>query len=333
VEEKKLTLDEGSISHKGYFFCKPGEKNKTLILTSKSFMTKTTLTKLYKDSYLPKDINLFYIEITATGGNPWKTTNHYIYDRFDQIVGHTHASLQINDLVAAIKTIRDEDNVDDNGIYLWGKKELTVPVLYSAVVDSNVAGVILEDAQDKHIGITPVMASKCNTAIFNILKYADIPQVAGLLYPRKIVLAGSVKTGYSWTEDLYKKLGSEKNIVKGKIFINDILSLIANPSTSVGYENFNSTTPTEYSISNYPNPFNPSTTISFNLPKSGDTKLEVYNILGEEILSLVDEQLAAGNYEYKFDVSSVNQRISSGVYFYKFKSNDFSKIRKMLLIK
>ena len=333
VEEKKLTLDEGSMSHKGYFFCKPGEKNKTVILTSKSFITKASLTTLYKDNYLPQNVNLFYIEITGTGANPWKTTNHYIYDRFAQMVGHTHASLQINDLVAAIKTIREEDNVDASGIYLWGKKELTVPVLYSAVVDSNVAGVILEDAQDKHVGITSVMASKCNTAIFNILKYADIPQVAGLVYPRKIVLAGSVKMGYSWTENLYKKLGSEKNIIKGKVFVKDILSSIVNPSTSVGYEKFNSTEPTEYSISNYPNPFNPSTTISFSLPQSGDTKLGVYNILGEEILALVDEQLSAGTYEYQFNISSVNQPIASGVYFYKFRSNDFSKTKKMLFLK
>jgi hypothetical protein len=88
--------------------------------------------------------------------------------------------------------------------------------------------------------------------------------------------------------------------------------------------------PVAYSLDqNYPNPFNPTTNISFNIPKEGFTRLNVYNILGQKIISLVNENLKAGNYVYSFDAS----KLSSGVYLYRLESNNFSQTRKMLLTK
>ena len=88
--------------------------------------------------------------------------------------------------------------------------------------------------------------------------------------------------------------------------------------------------PESYSLSqNYPNPFNPETKILFSIPKPGLTRLAVYNVLGEEILKLVDEFKPAGEYEIKFN----GEKYSSGVYFYKLTSGDFSETKKMVLIK
>lgn len=84
---------------------------------------------------------------------------------------------------------------------------------------------------------------------------------------------------------------------------------------------------------NYPNPFNPSTTISFALPKAGMTTLRIYNIVGQEIATLVNKYLEAGTYSFVFDANSVNIRLTSGLYLYRIESNEFTSIKKMLLIK
>lgn len=80
---------------------------------------------------------------------------------------------------------------------------------------------------------------------------------------------------------------------------------------------------------NYPNPFNPTTVISYQLPVSSDVTLKVYNILGNEIVTLVDEYKTAGSYEVKFDAAT----LPSGVYFYKIQTGSLTDTKKMLLIK
>ncbi len=94
--------------------------------------------------------------------------------------------------------------------------------------------------------------------------------------------------------------------------------------------NYNNNMPRNYNLSqNYPNPFNPTTEINFSIPKSGLTSLEVYNLLGQKVATLVNKQLAAGSYKYKFDGSN----LASGVYFYKLQANDYAKVKKMMLMK
>ena len=85
---------------------------------------------------------------------------------------------------------------------------------------------MLEDAPDKHVGITPVIDSHCNTALFNILKYADIPQSAGLIFPRTIVLYGNKKSGFDWTENMYSKLDKKDNFVKMDGTVRNVLERI-----------------------------------------------------------------------------------------------------------
>jgi len=89
--------------------------------------------------------------------------------------------------------------------------------------------------------------------------------------------------------------------------------------------------PTKYSLGqNYPNPFNPSTTISYQLPvAAGHVSLKVYDVLGREVATLVNEQKAPGNYEVKFDGS----KLASGVYIYRIEAGKFSDTKKLLLIK
>jgi hypothetical protein len=80
---------------------------------------------------------------------------------------------------------------------------------------------------------------------------------------------------------------------------------------------------------NYPNPFNPSTSIRFDLPKSGNVRLVVFDELGREISVLVDTRLNAGSYTAEFNGSN----LSSGVYFYRITAGDFISTKKMILSK
>lgn len=89
-------------------------------------------------------------------------------------------------------------------------------------------------------------------------------------------------------------------------------------------------TPGQFSLrQNYPNPFNPSTTIPYYLPVSTHVKLIVYDALGREVATLVDEKQPAGLHEVLFDAA----RLSSGFYFYRFIAGSFANSREMLLIK
>ena len=101
-------------------------------------------------------------------------------------------------------------------------------------------------------------------------------------------------------------------------------------SELVGIQNISSETPSKFSLSqNYPNPFNPTTKIKFAMPKSGNAKIVVYDVMGREVQTLVNERLQAGTYEATFDGSTLN----SGVYFYKLIVNGQSETKKMLLLK
>lgn len=79
----------------------------------------------------------------------------------------------------------------------------------------------------------------------------------------------------------------------------------------------------------YPNPFNPTTTIIYELPVQRKVQLKIYDILGEEIQMLINEEKPAGKYEFKFDGSN----LSSGIYFYRLSAGKFTKTRKLLLLK
>jgi len=89
-------------------------------------------------------------------------------------------------------------------------------------------------------------------------------------------------------------------------------------------------TPMSYELSqNYPNPFNPSTKIRFSVPEAGIVTLKVFNLLGEEIATLLSAEKTAGNYEATFDASN----LSSGIYFYKLEAKNFTSTKKMMLLK
>lgn len=80
---------------------------------------------------------------------------------------------------------------------------------------------------------------------------------------------------------------------------------------------------------NFPNPFNPSTKISYKIKKEGNVSLTVFNLVGQEISVLVNEKQSAGNYEVEFDASE----LTTGVYLYKLQINGYTSVKRMTVLK
>lgn len=90
------------------------------------------------------------------------------------------------------------------------------------------------------------------------------------------------------------------------------------------------TPPQTFSLDqNYPNPFNPSTVIRYQLPVNSHVSLKVYDVLGREVMTLVDEVKAAGYYDAVFDAA----RLASGLYFYRIAASSYMAVKKMLVMK
>lgn len=92
----------------------------------------------------------------------------------------------------------------------------------------------------------------------------------------------------------------------------------------------NSSNPTSFMLyNNYPNPFNPTTIIKYSIPEASFTSLIIYNELGKEVSTLINETKSAGTYEVEFNASN----LSSGVYYYKLQAGSFTETKKMILAK
>jgi hypothetical protein len=120
-------------------------------------------------------------------------------------------------------------------------------------------------------------------------------------------------------------------IANGVVFDPNQLS---NPAVVAGVLNLQST-PTEFALlQNFPNPFNPETTINYNLASSSDVTLQIYNVVGQVVKTLVAERQNAGRYQVRWNgTDDRGMSVSSGIYFYSIRAGKFEDVRKLMLLK
>jgi predicted GH43/DUF377 family glycosyl hydrolase len=156
--------------------------------------------------------------------------------------------------------------------------------------------------------------------------------------PGEIRFAGYKNTAADQSGKLmvvkFKVLGlsGTTKILLSKLRLNEgrVLDDIGSSDVVLGVDDHSASLPVQYALQqNYPNPFNPTTMISFSIPHDSHVILKIYNVLGEEVATLVNDQKTAGDYSVVWNASTV----PSGIYWYRLLSDDFSATRQMVLVK
>jgi len=177
-----------------------------------------------------------------------------------------------------------------------------------------------------------------NTVMFTTMYEEGMFGKWGITKPKKVFLEYTLHPPiFSLTQDVgldsiysYFDFGNTWTTLKGCI----IDGVIYGDTTTVGVNDDETPIATTFKLEqNYPNPFNPSTRIQYAIGSRQFVTLKVYDVLGNEIATLVNEELPAGEYEVEFNTSSINHHPSSGIYFYELKSGNFVETKKMVLIR
>jgi len=292
----------------------------------------------------------FYVQVSTNGGSTWTLTNP------PGVTGQASAQ---NSIV-----------VIDNQFYGWGFNTTAQSRLTSnggttwysgtyGITGTFAAGLAFHDNKTFGLGCTsnsfPNVARTTNggtsytsvgmggtgTTTMGSLKWisgSNTCYYTGAL-AAALAMRKSTDNGASWTEMTgpagainythfdFVRIG---NTVTGfAISPNGTVLKLTETVTLIKSEN--NIVPSEFKLNqNYPNPYNPTTTISFSLPKSEFVSLKVYDILGKEVATIVNERLEAGTYNQLFEAPS---NFTSGVYFYKLIAGNYTDTKKMTLLK
>jgi hypothetical protein len=168
----------------------------------------------------------------------------------------------------------------------------------------------------------------------NILRYPNSKLEVTALYEKFIhalYRQRNLETASSLLERLRARYGDHRlTELAGVQFENTSVQAGTVPSIAGNGAVQSTSVPRQFSVGqNYPNPFNPTTTITYSLPADGRVSLKLYDVLGREVLTLVDEVRSAGDHQVSVDAGN----LSSGVYLYKLTAGYFTTVRKMVLLK
>jgi len=130
-----------------------------------------------------------------------------------------------------------------------------------------------------------------------------------------------------------EQIKTELNFISNQ-YHNKVLKLFTDTENSMGNNEVIHNSSYVGFLSNYPNPFNPETTISYNLLNAGDIEIAIYNLKGQKVKTLISEYQEIGNHQVIWDGKDIKgNKVASGVYFYKVNAGESEIIKKMVLMK
>jgi hypothetical protein len=232
----------------------------------------------------------------------------------------------------------NDDIVSTNNTY-----DFTIPSTFAAVKKFTVTGYAYNNEDTASIswniftsplvilnsdstGVKPDTSFTYKIEVFSYYKdtlnYKLIDAPAGLSIDSTGMISGN--SGSNDTTFIFSIVANDKH---GNADTLNFKLVVSNNIT--GIDNQDNLPDKFYLSQNYPNPFNPSTTIEYDIPKAGLVTLKIYDILGREVRTIVNEEKTAGRYKISFNASS----FASGVYFYRLTSGGYTSIKKMVLLK
>ena len=251
-------------------------------------------------------------------------------------IGDIVADGQSIDFVSlnSLKTLPDEDTLNyflrTDDFDITDNSNITFSLFHGMINSQDTTQVINSFGLDDYINVQTVIVDAKNNKVLALISSSVIkkgesfsPDIAGYKFnPTGI---GSRKVRLELRLD---------NNIQMQYTINDFfgngssLGFLKSTIREITYNGDEIIT--TYALDqNYPNPFNPATTITYQLPKSGSVTLKIFDILGNEVRTLVNEQKEMGKYTVQFDASS----LASGMYVYQLRVNDYTSTKKMLLLK
>jgi hypothetical protein len=252
----------------------------------------------------------------------------------------TGESIAVRGTVSEYYNVTEIYNIDSVVVYSSGNTMPDPAVITTADLGSHSNGdPIAEQWEDMLVRVNNVTVESIDPVSYADLTVMSVNDGSGRVYVR--MADGKHKysnvAGDSVSGKTILKVGDKLSYLQGIVYFSSVTNYAMVPRSNddfgtiiTGIASSNSSVPTKLGLSqNYPNPFNPSTKIEFDIPVGGTVTLKVYNILGQEVASLVNGYRSAGHYTTQFDAS----RFSTGVYVYRLQSASNVMTKRMVLLK
>lgn len=301
----------------------------------------------FQDTLAIGDVVNYKFAFMGTNGTTWENGDNRLYSVTDAdynagfgVLARTFNDLTLNTITNAPVTITFMVNVDTARSSVTSQPFSSVDNVVMAGANAPLAWP-LAGWPDADSGLVKKMY---NDGTHGDSVANDKWWSLALTFPQYSPLTIEYKYGANW--GLPSNTGSNDN--ESSVGTNHLITLLPTLLTAsvrnnwsqmgnvplynivTGIKEIGSGIPNNYSLDqNYPNPFNPTTNIRFNMPQAGTVTLKIFNVLGQEVATLLNEFRNAGSYEYTFDASNLN----TGVYFYSITTNNFTSTKKMLLVK
>ncbi len=322
------TLNDSGITLRAIYFINPNTGFATggLFSLAQNYLLTTTNAGLNWQRTSPGDGYLYNITfkdaftgyMTAVSGNLFKTTN-------------LGMNWSLYSVIPSIDILTSISFIDANLGFMTGGKSMGLDSsgnIYKSTNGGNNWSLVYNDHKG-YLNAVKFVSSNIGYAV------GTLDNIVPYIIPGRIIR--TTNSGNGWFIDtMFTSISGLTSLYFTDLLTgyvvgsNGVILKTTTGGNLLGIEPISLEVPNKYSLSqNYPNPFNPSTTIKFDIPKESNVKVSVFDILGNEVQSLIDENVKAGEYKVTWDGTNY----ASGIYFYKLQAGEFTQTRKMLLIK